>query len=397
MKAIKLFLFLGILTLSLTARAVPPLINFQGLLTDTTGALVADGNYSVTFSIYDSLSGGNQLWQETQNLSATSGRITAELGLVTPFDQSVFPDMDIWLGVQIDADPEISPRTRLSSVPHAFKVGILDGADGGEIQGDISVDGKVGIGTASPTAPLTILPVAGYDIQFAPSGGENAEISAFNEFHIGTNSSVPLSLITNSFYRMTISGAGNVGIGTTSPASPLEVFYNNSSSSTPAIAINNTTGFQDVLDFKFGGVTQGRVRMANGGGLSMGTVVPLDVILATDNVGRLVVSPAGNVGIGNFNPAYKLEVSGPVMLGDDSIPSFSAGHSGIYSSAGELFALDAAGNSTLLSPHDSITGEWVFFSKNLKTGRVVKIDMERLVRKFEEMTGEKFMTEEFEN
>ncbi|MFH1373560.1 MAG: hypothetical protein ABII79_07190 [bacterium] len=103
-----------------------------------------------------------------------------------------------------------------------------------------------------------------------------------------------------------------------------------------------------------------------------------------------------NVGIGTASPAYPLEVSGPVMMEDAAAPSASTGHSGVYSSGGELFALDAAGNSTQLSPHDPATGEWIFYSKNVKTGRVVKVDMEKLVRKIEEITGESFLMESWE-
>jgi len=101
----------------------------------------------------------------------------------------------------------------------------------------------------------------------------------------------------------------------------------------------------------------------------------------------------GGVGIGNTSPAYELEISGAVMLEDTSTPSYASGHSGIFSSSGELYSIDAAGNTTQISPHDPETGEWRFYSKNIKTGRVVEIQMEKLVKKIEEITGEDFMKE----
>lgn len=61
------------------------------------------------------------------------------------------------------------------------------------------------------------------------------------------------------------------------------------------------------------------------------------------------------------------------------------------SSSAELFAMDEAGNVTQLSPHDPVTGEWIFYSQNVKTGRTVRIDMEKLVRAVEEISGKKFM------
>ncbi len=69
----------------------------------------------------------------------------------------------------------------------------------------------------------------------------------------------------------------------------------------------------------------------------------------------------------------------------------------IYSTTGELFVEDGAGNVTQISPHDPETGEWIFYSKNIKTGKVVRVDMERLVKAVEKLTGEKFMIETYEN
>ena len=43
----------------LSARAQ---INYQGRLTDTVGAPLADGQYTLTFSLWDSATGGTKLW-----------------------------------------------------------------------------------------------------------------------------------------------------------------------------------------------------------------------------------------------------------------------------------------------------------------------------------------------
>jgi hypothetical protein len=51
-----------------------------------------------------------------------------------------------------------------------------------------------------------------------------------------------------------------------------------------------------------------------------------------------------------------------------------------YSAAGEASVMDAAGNATLLSPHDSETNEWIFRSKHTPSGKVLKIDVEKMLR-----------------
>jgi len=54
-----------------------------------------------------------------------------------------------------------------------------------------------------------------------------------------------------------------------------------------------------------------------------------------------------------------------------------------------LFAMDGAGNVTQLSPHNA-QGDWVFYSHNVKTGAVVRINMSRAIQRLEELTGESF-------
>ncbi|MBC7746647.1 hypothetical protein H7Y40_01555, partial [Pedobacter sp.] len=46
------------------APSIPYKINFQGRLTDTSGALKADGLYNMKFRLFDAASAGTQLWTE---------------------------------------------------------------------------------------------------------------------------------------------------------------------------------------------------------------------------------------------------------------------------------------------------------------------------------------------
>jgi hypothetical protein len=82
-----------------------------------------------------------------------------------------------------------------------------------------------------------------------------------------------------------------------------------------------------------------------------------------------------------------------------SDPSLRVGHAHIYSKVvsghAEVFVSDSNQNVTQISPHNP-EGEWQYFSKNLRTGKVVRINMEKMIRKLEEITGESFMEEWYE-
>lgn len=93
------------------------------------------------------------------------------------------------------------------------------------VTGDLIARTKVGIGVTTASAPLTLLPVDGADIEFASGTGDNADIYARNAFNIGTIGSDlhPLSLVTQGQYRLYVTGDGKVGIGTITPGQQLSV------------------------------------------------------------------------------------------------------------------------------------------------------------------------------
>jgi hypothetical protein len=137
----------GALSASLTSAlvpkvveaAVPKLINFQGILKDGSGNPVANGAYSVTFTIYDDPSAGNVLWAETSSVSTTSGLFTVLLGSLNPVPDSAFQDTTRYLGVKVGADPEMTPRQQLVSLSYAYRVSSVDGASGGTITSKVSI------------------------------------------------------------------------------------------------------------------------------------------------------------------------------------------------------------------------------------------------------------------
>lgn len=131
---------------ALASATTPQRVNYQGILTDASGNPIT---VSVTarFRIYDQSSGGTVLYDESQTVSPdASGRINVELGgaSITPISNA-FNGSDRWLGITVGGDPEMTPRVHFTSVPYAFRVETVDGAKGGAIKGDVSVEGSVNI------------------------------------------------------------------------------------------------------------------------------------------------------------------------------------------------------------------------------------------------------------
>ena len=85
------------------------------------------------------------------------------------------------------------------------------------------------------------------------------------------------------------------------------------------------------------------------------------------------------------------------LINQASAPTNLADHSWIYalddSSSSEVYVRDEAGNATKISPHNK-EGEWEYYSVNSVTGKTVRVNMERMIKKIEELTGESFIENE---
>ena len=113
----RLILALAIFAMPLSALAAsPPVIPVQGVLTDANGAPL-DTSVDIRFAIYDADIGGQEVWSETQTVAVQNGLFVAYLGQVTPLDLATFKTYDdLWLGMQVGADPEMA-RIYLGSTP----------------------------------------------------------------------------------------------------------------------------------------------------------------------------------------------------------------------------------------------------------------------------------------
>ncbi len=95
-------------------------------------------------------------------------------------------------------------------------------------------------------------------------------------------------------------------------------------------------------------------------------------------------------GIVSFGDAVAMGV----LAGDPStIANFAHIYTKDVTASAEVFVRDEAGNVTQISPHDPETGEWVYDSRNDKTGKHIRVSMEQLVREVEKLSGKKLLHE----
>ena len=100
--------------------AAPDLLSYHGVLLDKTGSPI-NGTVNMTFRIYDSGTGGTLLWNEMQSVQVSNGKFTVRLGDKSPLPASMFAGQNIYIGVQIGIDPEMTPRKQIATEAFVFK------------------------------------------------------------------------------------------------------------------------------------------------------------------------------------------------------------------------------------------------------------------------------------
>ena len=95
-------------------------IPIQGRLTDANG-IPLNGTYTVTFYVYDAAVGGNLLCGNFDaSVDVTNGLFNSSLDLCDLVD--AFEGDQMYLGVRVGADPEMTPRQPIQGVPYAFNL-----------------------------------------------------------------------------------------------------------------------------------------------------------------------------------------------------------------------------------------------------------------------------------
>ncbi len=283
-------------------------------------------------------------------------------------------------------------------------VGLLLIGVNASAQGDLIVNGKLGVGTDAPSASYK-LDVSSTDLNGIIvtvnqiDGGNTANLakittsgSANLSSSRGTDSTVlvegnhsTINNLVGGLYKVTLDSDTS---GTTEITNNITALR-----ATIADYIENAQDFNianvyylDIKSIYYG--EDGVFAVTNQIGLS----VPALTFPSTNTYGIKIAeqtSGTNNYGIVlDGNGAGSDIVFGP----NQEARIYSAQETQDPDGVG-IWVEDEAGNATQISPHDYKTGEWIFYSKNTKTGRTVRVDMERMVKAVEKLTGETFMIE----
>jgi hypothetical protein len=104
------------------AGTVPNVLTEQGRLLDATNNPITTA-VTMTFAIYNDKALGTPataLWTEKQTITPDNGFFSAELGSVTALPPSIFTGQNLWLGLTVNTDAEMTPRQPMVSVPYAL-------------------------------------------------------------------------------------------------------------------------------------------------------------------------------------------------------------------------------------------------------------------------------------
>ncbi|MBI2627401.1 hypothetical protein HYW72_00535 [Candidatus Nomurabacteria bacterium] len=103
---------------------------------------------------------------------------------------------------------------------------------------------------------------------------------------------------------------------------------------------------------------------------------------------RMTIDNVGNIKIAGTAVRATTEGTNHLDIFDGTAPVGTLANGiSIYSTSGEGYMMDAAGNATLQTPHENVNNYWVFDSSNSITGKRLLVDMELMVKKLNETMG----------
>jgi hypothetical protein len=204
---------------------------------------------------------------------------------------------------------------------------------------------------------------------------------------------------------MRIQNSGNVGIGTASAGGKATIVSGDFATSSNQVIISGgrsvSYGAGAILftnsywNSGFGAaVIRGVDSGSAGGHFEIATLADGGGQSGTPTA-RVRVTSAGNMQIGGTANRSTTEGTNQLMIFNGTAPvgTLTNGAS-FYATSGEMRVMDAAGNATLLSPHDRTTNEWIYDSTHTPSGKRLRVRVEALLRFINEHFGLDFILEE---
>jgi hypothetical protein len=419
---------LAIFTPSNTAQAAVGInhqINFQGKLVNTNGTNVTDGTYSIVFSIYTVASAGANIWTETQTPTVTNGIFQVNLGSVTTLPGSIdFNTNNIYLGIKVGADAEMTPRVQFTSVPQAFnseklggldKTGFIQNSVSQQVGSNFNIDGAGVVGTSLTTpllqaAAATALTITGNAAStFSTSAGTLTIQSGSGTLSLGSTTSLAsngaLTITGGTTLALTSTGTnaisldsgttGGINIGTNANAKTITLgnvtgatsvvvdcgtvgcSFGASATAHPTTVGSINTTSTTTLQAGTGGVFIGTGGIANT--VQIGTTT--GVVAQTINIGNnATAASTTNVVIGStiagsttFQNSSTIGINAPTVVGNATTQNlFNTTATTVnFAGAATTLSVGAAAGTTTINGNLTVAAAKTLTVGNLSTAGIV--------------------------
>ncbi len=369
-------IFIPILTVLLTTTIwaqSPEKMSYQAVIRDANDNLVTGQAVGMQISILQGSAEGPPVYLETQIATTNAnGLVSLEIGTGTSSDD--FSAID-WSGgpyfIKTETDPAggdnytITGTSQLLSVPYALHAKTAEHF----------LNDQVDDADADPTNEIDVTSQSGLLVGDGTNinglvGSAEGQVLKWDgtEWLLGTDETATGGALWAANGDDAYYNAGNVGVGTDAPTNALHIRTDNPF----PVKVESTNGADSGIEFANSLGTKGYIgSIGLGSDMAMGTVdgnTTGSLLFLTNNLVRMNLSPAGNLGLGILAPAAKLHIkaSEPEALRLES--SESGVTSEYYTSSGRIGYVGSLynGNMDFGTVSDNTTGRVYLRTQGLR-------------------------------
>jgi len=171
---------LVVVVAAVASAQVPRVLSYQGILTDSQGRILPDGEYQLTIRLYDRVDATEPIYVEEQRVEAVRGVVNVLIGTVEPLPWRLTFDRVYYVGISVNGSEELRPRTMLTAVPYALRSESAAVADVARTVADGAVstaklaDGAV---TDAKVSDVSWGKITGAPTSFPPSGSAGGDLT----------------------------------------------------------------------------------------------------------------------------------------------------------------------------------------------------------------------------